>query len=164
MSMITLDFEQDLYKTLGVNKHAKIKELKKAYRRMAMKVHPDRHPKETEKAEKNFVILNKIYEILSNTRKRRLYDTTGEVDLDTNEDFEKEYEKYRSVFKEITKQDIDEFSKVYKGSEEEKEDLIAAYTQCKGNMQKIMEAVPLAEEEDLPGFIEILEKELKKEN
>ena len=39
-----------------------------------------------------------------------LYTLYTKLDLDTNEDFEKEYEKYRSVFKEITKQEIDDFS------------------------------------------------------
>lgn len=40
------------------------------------------------------------------------------------------------MFKEITKEDIDEYEKHYKGSDEEKEDLFEAYTTCKGDMKK----------------------------
>jgi len=159
MKKLVISLDNDFYETLGVDKKANEKQLKKAYRRLAMKCHPDRH-KGSDEATQNFVNLGTIFEILSNKRKRRLYDTTGEIDTENNLEFEEEYKKYRGVFKEITKQDIEDFAKTYKKSEEEKEDVLTAYKECKGDCQKIMEWVPLAEIEDWPRYQEIIEEHI----
>ncbi|VDL86644.1 unnamed protein product [Schistocephalus solidus] len=69
---------QDLYETLGVSRSAKQNEIRSAYRRLAMKWHPDKNP--SEEAEKNFLDITKAYEILSNAEKRKEYDTFGTID------------------------------------------------------------------------------------
>lgn len=71
----------DYYKTLGVKKNANKKELKKAYRKLALKYHPDKNIKNKAKATKKFEELSAAYEVLNDPQKRRIYDQTGEEGL-----------------------------------------------------------------------------------
>ena len=66
---------QDYYKTLGVSKDADEKEIKKAFRSLAMKYHPDRN--EDPKAEDKFKRVNEAYNVLSDPEKRSNYDRFG---------------------------------------------------------------------------------------
>ena len=68
--------KKDYYDVLGVRKSAKKDELKKAYRKLAMKYHPDRNPDDSQAAEK-FKELSEAYEILSDDQKRQTYDNFG---------------------------------------------------------------------------------------
>ena len=68
--------KQDYYKTLGVGRGAGAEEIKKAYRKLAMKHHPDRNP-DDEKAEKSFKKANEAYEVLKDDEKRAAYDRFG---------------------------------------------------------------------------------------
>ena len=67
----------DYYELLGVDRSADTAEIKKAYRKLAIKYHPDRNPDNPEAAEK-FKEISKAYEILSDEEKRPLYDQYGE--------------------------------------------------------------------------------------
>lgn len=67
----------DYYKTLGVDKNADEKQLKKAYRKLARKYHPDVNPGDAE-AERKFKAANEAYAVLSDTEKRDKYDKYGE--------------------------------------------------------------------------------------
>ncbi|PID87605.1 molecular chaperone DnaJ [Candidatus Gracilibacteria bacterium] len=66
----------DLYKELGLDKGASKEEIKKAYRKLAMKYHPDRNPGNHE-AEGKFKKINEAYSVLSDDKKRQQYDTFG---------------------------------------------------------------------------------------
>ena len=68
--------EKDYYKTLGVEKKASEEEIKKAYRKLAMKYHPDRN-KGDKKAEEKFKEISEAYAVLSDKEKRKQYDTFG---------------------------------------------------------------------------------------
>ncbi|WP_339902478.1 J domain-containing protein [uncultured Cyclobacterium sp.] len=67
----------DYYKLLGINKTATSDEIKKAYRKMARKYHPDLNPNDKE-AEKKFQAINEANEVLSDPEKRKKYDRYGE--------------------------------------------------------------------------------------
>lgn len=62
----------DYYRTLGVSQHAKYREIKAAYRRLAMKYHPDRNSSPF--SENTIKIINAAFEVLSDKDKRRQYD------------------------------------------------------------------------------------------
>ncbi|CAA0101806.1 Chaperone protein DnaJ [BD1-7 clade bacterium] len=73
--------KKDYYEVLGVDKGVSEKDLKKAYRRVAMKYHPDRNPDDKD-AEDKFKEANEAYEILSNQEKRDAYDRYGHAGVD----------------------------------------------------------------------------------
>ena len=68
--------KRDFYEVLGVERGTSDEDIKKAYRKLAMKFHPDRNPGDKE-AEDNFKELGEAYEILSDEQKRAAYDRYG---------------------------------------------------------------------------------------
>ena len=64
----------DYYQVLGVDREANQEEIKKAFRRLAMRHHPDRNPQDTRQAEERFKQINEAYEVLGNEEKRFQYD------------------------------------------------------------------------------------------
>lgn len=71
----------DYYKLLGINRDADDEAIKKAYRKLALKWHPDRNPSNKEEAEKQFKAISEAYEVLSDKNKRAVYDQFGEEGL-----------------------------------------------------------------------------------
>lgn len=75
--------KQDYYEALGVARNASSAEIKKTYRRLAMKYHPDRNPGD-KAAEEKFKQIKEAYEILSDDQKRANYDQFGHAGVDPN--------------------------------------------------------------------------------
>ena len=75
--------KRDYYEVLGVQKSASADEIKKAYRKAAMKYHPDRNPGDKE-AEAKFKEVGEAYEVLSDDSKRQRYDQFGFAGVDPN--------------------------------------------------------------------------------
>ena len=73
--------KKDYYEVLGVNRDASEDDLKKAYRKLAMKWHPDRNP-DNPKAEEHFKEAKEAYEVLTDAQKRAAYDQFGHAGVD----------------------------------------------------------------------------------
>ncbi|KAI5185861.1 DnaJ-like protein subfamily B member 4 [Nematocida homosporus] len=86
-----MNHSKDLYKVLGVDKKASNTEIKAAYKKLAMKYHPDRHIKKSEAEQKKmqecFKEVNNAYEVLSDKDRRSLYDLTGSTDASAGANF-----------------------------------------------------------------------------
>jgi molecular chaperone DnaJ len=75
--------KRDYYEILGVAKNTSEEEIKKAYRKLAMKYHPDRNP-DSKESEEKFKEVKEAYEMLSNPEKREAYDRYGHAGVDPN--------------------------------------------------------------------------------
>src|SRR6187431_988183 len=73
--------KRDYYDVLGVNRDSSEDEIKKAYRKLAMKFHPDRNP-DNPKAEEHFKEAKEAYEVLTDAQKRPAYDQFGHAGVD----------------------------------------------------------------------------------
>ena len=73
--------KRDYYEVLGVSRNADEAQIKKAYRKLAKKYHPDTNPGDAG-AEKNFKEVTEAYNVLSDSEKRKLYDQFGHVAFD----------------------------------------------------------------------------------
>jgi curved DNA-binding protein len=71
---------EDYYKILGVDKNASTEDIKKAYRKLAFKWHPDRNPDNKAQAEEMFKKISEAYAVLSDEEKRKQYDMFGSAD------------------------------------------------------------------------------------
>jgi len=110
-----IDMEKDYYKILGVSKTASQEEIKKAYRKLALKYHPDRN-KEDLQAEDKFKELSEAYAVLSDAEKRKQYDTFGSSGFQqryTQEDIFRNFD-FSDVFKEFGGGDL--FGRIFGGA------------------------------------------------
>lgn len=96
--------DRDYYEILGVDKSSSADEIKKAYRKMAMKFHPDRNEGDKE-AEEKFKEVNEAYQVLSDSDKRALYDRYGKAGLENSgyhgfsgQGFEDVFDDLSSIF------------------------------------------------------------------
>ncbi|XP_071393368.1 dnaJ (Hsp40) homolog, subfamily C, member 5 gamma a isoform X2 [Centroberyx affinis] len=84
---------EGLYKVLGLEKGSSAEDIKKAYRKLALKYHPDKNPDNPEAAEK-FKEINNANSILNDETKRKIYDEYGSMGLYVSEQFGEESVKY----------------------------------------------------------------------
>ncbi|XP_061692529.1 dnaJ homolog subfamily C member 9 [Syngnathoides biaculeatus] len=151
-----------LYEVLGINKEANEAEIRRSYYKVSLKVHPDRAPDDPLATEK-FQVLGKLYAVLSDKEQRAIYDEQGLVDEESdvlNQDCCWE-DYWRLLFPKITVQDILDFEKQYKGSEEERKDLLQLYTQHQGDMDAILASALCSSQDDEPRLGDIIRAAIK---
>lgn len=96
--------KRDYYEILGVKKSASLEEIKKAYRELALRYHPDRVPAEQKKeAEEKFKEVSEAYAVLSDAQKRALYDQYGHAGIDQKYAYEDIFRgaDFNSVFRDL---------------------------------------------------------------
>ncbi|GHJ89464.1 hypothetical protein NliqN6_5866 [Naganishia liquefaciens] len=140
-------------------------EIRTAYRRAALKYHPDKHAskEETERKEmeRAFQRVGFAFAVLSDEARRKRYDTTGRT-TESEGMFEDaaamgSWEAYfEAVYQRVDKKMLDEDKKRYQGSEEELQDLTDAYTTHAGSLPDIMAHIPHSTPADEPRFIQAL--------
>ncbi|EGO18579.1 hypothetical protein SERLADRAFT_454153 [Serpula lacrymans var. lacrymans S7.9] len=153
----------DLYAVLLLKPEAKIEEIKKSYRKLALVYHPDKHATASEAdkatASTKFQQIGFTYAVLSDENRRSKYDKTGRTDegLGIEAGEEGGWEAYfEDLFDRVTKGKLDEMKKEYQGSSEELDDLKAAYEETGGSIGDIMMHIPHSTIVDEPRFIKSL--------
>ncbi|XP_023527112.1 chaperone protein dnaJ 6-like [Cucurbita pepo subsp. pepo] len=154
--------QNSLYEVLGVERTASQQEIKKAYYKLALRLHPDKNPGDEEAKEK-FQQLQKVMSILGDEEKRAVYDQTGcidDADL-AGEVVQNLHEFFRTMYKKVTEADIEEFEANYRGSESEKKDLIDLFKKFKGNMNRLFCSMLCSDPKlDSHRFKDILDEEI----
>ncbi|KAJ2952765.1 hypothetical protein O0L34_g7125 [Tuta absoluta] len=96
----------DYYRVLGVSRTATEAEIKKSYRKLALKWHPDKNPDNADEATRRFKEISEAYEVLSDERKRRVYDQYGKEGLNSgrgrraaDDDYEYGYASFPFTFR-----------------------------------------------------------------
>ncbi|KAI9446472.1 DnaJ-domain-containing protein [Lactarius indigo] len=151
--------EVDLYAVLGVEPAASQEEIKKAYRKLALIYHPDKHATAAEGAKlaasRKFQQVGFAYAVLSETKRRAKYDATGSTEegfeLAEGEDGWQAY--FEALLESVTKAKLDEMKKEYQGSHEEIDDLKKAYEETGGALGEIMNHIPHSTHEDEARFV-----------
>lgn len=148
---------KDLYNVLNVPKNASDKAIKTAYRKLSLKVHPDRVTEEEKiDATEKFQTLGKVYHVLSDKERRKVYDETGCVDNEIDSDIFNWQQFWASRFGNISEV-VNDFTDKYWGSEEERQDLKNAYKKHEGDMNKIIQHMYCRALEHEPRYRELIE-------
>ncbi|KAI0186663.1 DnaJ domain-containing protein [Xylaria flabelliformis] len=158
----------DPYEVLGLERNATAEQVKSAYRKLALKNHPDKVSEDQkQKAHETFQSIAFAYAVLSDPIRRKRYDETGStsesiVDSDgfSWSDF------YREQFRDAISNDaIEKFAAQYKGSDEERDDILIAYEEHEGNMDAIYETIMLSDVlKDDERFREIIDDAIAKKD
>jgi DnaJ-class molecular chaperone len=88
----------DYYKILGLNKNSSNEDIKKQYKKLAIKWHPDKNINNKEKAEAEFKKISEAYQILSDKDKKKQYDVGGSIRTNFNSTFMNPNDIFTSVF------------------------------------------------------------------
>lgn len=137
----------DPYEVLGLERTADEGQIKSAYRKLALKNHPDKVAEDKrQEAHETFQSIAFAYAVLSDSARRKRYDETGSTSESTVDSDGFSWSNfYREQYRDSVNADaIEKFAKQYKGSDEEKDDILIAYEQCKGKMDGIYESVMLS--------------------
>lgn len=155
----------DPYQVLGVDAKATDTVIKRAYRKLALQFHPDKVPdRDKVNATKMFQKVALAYAVLSDPVRRNRYDIHGSTeDCIVDSDGFNWTEYYSEIFRDAISADaIEEFAKTYKGSDEERSDLLYAYRIQLGDMDRIYETTILSNVlEDDERFRAVIDEAIK---
>lgn len=156
----------DPYAILSVPQDATAEQIKTAYRKAALKHHPDKAPEDAKAAaHTKFQEIAFAYAILSDQRRRNRYDITGRTEdsLDLDDDAFDWVSYYREQYKDVITADaIEGFASKYKGSEEERGDVLGWYEKCEGKMMRLYKNVMLSDPaEDEERFRELIDQAIE---
>lgn len=161
-----------LYLILQVEKTATSEQLKRAYYKAALRYHPDKQAGASAEAAleatKKFQALGFIHSLLSDSSRRAQYDRSGrldDVDDETTDDVAAGawYDYWRDFFAPVTEEAVLAFEKSYRGSEEEKGDILRSYDVNKGNLDGVLSDIMCSTEEDAPRFVKVIQKAIRAE-
>ena len=152
----------DPYITLNLPTSATSEEIRSAYKKLALRLHPDKAvPEKRGEAHKAFQELALAYAILGDERRRKRYDTSGNISesLDVDDDDFDWSDFFRAQYSElVTVERVEEFKRSYQGSCEERSDVLEAYRKGNGSLDKIFEEVllsnPLDDEDRFRNYID----------
>ncbi|KAI0872134.1 hypothetical protein GGS24DRAFT_491694 [Hypoxylon argillaceum] len=136
------------YEVLGLERTATADQVKSAYRKLALKNHPDKVSEDQkQQAHETFQSIAFAYAILSDPTRRKRYDETGSTsESAVDSDGFNWSDFYREQFRDAISEDaIEKFAKQYRGSDEERDDILIAYEEHEGNMDAIYETVMLSD-------------------
>ncbi|XP_058789566.1 dnaJ homolog subfamily C member 9-like [Phymastichus coffea] len=146
----------NFYDVLEIPRNADKTQIKKAYYRLSLLMHPDRVEDNLKNvATEKFKILSIVHSILSDNEKRKIYDETGQYD-DKEVILNNWFDYWSKLFKKITIEDIKTYENNYKGSSTELNDLKTAYLRSKGDMDYIFQTVPFTCYSDEPRLYAII--------
>ncbi|KAM4062984.1 DnaJ domain-containing protein [Hirsutella rhossiliensis] len=156
------------YEVLGLDRSATADQIKSAYRKAALKNHPDKVPDHQKAAaHESFQSIAFAYAVLSDPARRKRYDATGSTaeSIVDSEGFNWS-DFYREQYKDSVSADaIRKFAKKYKGSDEEKDDLLVAFEECEGDLDQVYERVMVSNVvEDDARFRRIIDEAIEKDD
>ncbi|KAI3320284.1 DnaJ-domain-containing protein [Xylariaceae sp. AK1471] len=138
----------DPYEVLGLERTVTGDQVKSAYRKLALKNHPDKVSEDQkQKAHETFQTIAFAYAVLSDPTRRKRYDETGSTSESiAGTDGFSWSDFYREQFRDAISNDaIEKFAAQYKGSDEERDDILIAYEEYEGNMDAVYETVMLSD-------------------
>lgn len=150
------------YEVLEIETTATSSDVKSAYKKLALRHHPDKaHPNAKDTAHNKFQEIAFAYAILSDERRRKRYDTTGNTSesLDLENDDFNWTDFFRAQWADtVTSTTIGSFKDKYQSSDEERRDVLASYTQAQGKLNTVFRQVmlsnPLHDEDRFRGYID----------
>lgn len=102
----------------------------------------------TQEAASKFQSLQRVYAVLSDPAKRATYDRTGRLeDAEglAGESFDELYTYFRAAFKEVTVDDLDAYEDAFRGSADERREMLELYTRFRGDMRKVFDWLPCSD-------------------
>jgi DnaJ-class molecular chaperone with C-terminal Zn finger domain len=136
--------EIDPYEVLGVDKDATPIEIKKSYKKLCLKYHPDKIQQQQQTVDdaEKFPKVQFAYSILSDPQRRQRYDETGSLDESEVDDCFNWKEYFDSINTKISIEMIDEDRAKYQNSQEERDDILSIFVYYEGDFLKLFELIP----------------------
>lgn len=155
--------ETAFYDLLQVPPTATPAQIRKSFRVLALRHHPDRAGNSPE-AVAHFQQLHAVYDLLLDPDRRAVYDANGDdgtlhggdpIDTDAAAAF------FAAAGGRVSEEDIVAYELKYRGGEDEKEDLISFYRRFEGKVGKVLEYIPYSDESDLVRFVHFWDEQIK---